>query len=301
MIMSENQYSRYNRHLLLSEIGFEGQCKLINAKVLIVGVGGLGSPAAIYLAASGIGTIGIVEFDKVDISNLQRQIIYNTKSIGISKALMASEKIKDINPDCKVILHEEALCKKNVLHIFGDYDYIIDATDNLATRYLINDACVLLKKTYIYGSIQNFEGQATVLDTVKGLGKDIFIEMNVELYKNYRTNDSIKEDMTSAIINLAIPAELPVEERAWASDPKEFKDALDLFEREKLELIGTYHMHHQNSWKGSCSREIPSKLDAFLAKDTGIFTFIVGISEDGNHSLRAFYESLDEIKISICD
>ncbi|MFT8350633.1 molybdopterin-synthase adenylyltransferase MoeB [Clostridium saccharoperbutylacetonicum] len=168
MCMNEEEYLRYSRHLLLKDIGFDGQCKLIESKVVIVGVGGLGSPIAMYLAACGIGTIGIVEFDDVEISNLQRQIIYDTKSIGQSKAQLAARRINDINPNCKAIMHEEPLTKENVLKIFNEYDYVVDATDNLATRYLINDACVLLKKTYVYGSIQEFEGQATVFATDKG-------------------------------------------------------------------------------------------------------------------------------------
>ena len=168
MCMNEEDYLRYSRHLLIKDIGFEGQYKLIKSKVVIVGVGGLGSPIAMYLAACGVGTIGIVEFDNVEISNLQRQIIYGTRNLEESKAEVAGKKIKDINPNCNVIIHKEALTRENVLDIFNNYDYVIDATDNLATRYLINDACVLLKKTYVYGSIQEFEGQATVLSTDNG-------------------------------------------------------------------------------------------------------------------------------------
>lgn len=166
--MKLEDYRRYNRHLILNEIGFEGQSKLLKAKVLIVGVGGLGSPIAMYLAASGIGTIGIVEFDTIDTSNLQRQIIYDSKSIGESKVLVAKEKIKLLNPDCNVETYNVRLSSSNVIEIFKNYDFIVDATDNLKTRYLINDACVLLKKIYVYGSIQNFEGQATVFDSTEG-------------------------------------------------------------------------------------------------------------------------------------
>ncbi|CAN2242780.1 ThiF Dinucleotide-utilizing enzymes involved in molybdopterin and thiamine biosynthesis family 2 [Candidatus Planktophila dulcis] len=139
-----------------------GQQRLMNAKVLCVGAGGLGSPALMYLAAAGVGTLGIVEFDTVDESNLQRQIIHGQSDIGKSKALSAKEKIAEINPYVNVILHETRLDNSNVMEIFSQYDIIVDGTDNFATRYLVNDACVLLKKPYVWGSIYRFDGQASV-------------------------------------------------------------------------------------------------------------------------------------------
>ncbi|MGG7178492.1 molybdopterin-synthase adenylyltransferase MoeB [Clostridium paraputrificum] len=166
--MEMRDYERYNRHLILEEIGYEGQKKLLSSRVLIVGVGGLGSPISIYLAASGVGTLGLVEFDTVDISNLQRQIMYDTDSIGMSKVLCAKKRIKSLNPNCNVEIYEEPLNKENAIEILKKYDYVVDATDNLKTRYLINDTCVLLGKTYVYGSIEQFEGRVTVFDSTNG-------------------------------------------------------------------------------------------------------------------------------------
>ncbi|RDU24406.1 molybdopterin-synthase adenylyltransferase MoeB [Anaerosacchariphilus polymeriproducens] len=166
--MNINQYSRYNRHLLLKEVGEAGQKKLLDSKVLIIGVGGLGSPVSLYLGAAGVGTIGLVEFDSVDVSNLQRQILYETQDINLPKIQCAAKRIKDMNPDVNVIMHEEPLKKENALNIIEKYDFVVDATDNFATRYLINDACILLNKTYVYGSIYNFEGQVTVYGAPNG-------------------------------------------------------------------------------------------------------------------------------------
>lgn len=153
---------RYSRHLIIPDVAMAGQQRLMNAKVLCVGAGGLGSPALMYLAAAGVGTIGIVEFDTVDESNLQRQIIHGQSDIGKSKAQSAKEKISEINPYVQVITHEVRLDNSNVKEIFSQYDIIVDGTDNFATRYLVNDACVLLKKPYVWGSIYRFDGQASV-------------------------------------------------------------------------------------------------------------------------------------------
>jgi molybdopterin/thiamine biosynthesis adenylyltransferase/rhodanese-related sulfurtransferase len=158
---SPEQRRRYSRHILIPEVGEEGQQKLLDAKVLLVGAGGLGSPAALYLAAAGVGTIGIVDDDVVDDSNLQRQVIHSTDRIGVSKVESARQTIQALNPDVTVIGHEERLTKSNILGIFGQYDIILDGTDNFATRYLINDATVLLDKPNVHGSIFRFEGQAT--------------------------------------------------------------------------------------------------------------------------------------------
>lgn len=159
--LTPDQRRRYSRHLILPEVGEAGQRKLLDARVLIVGAGGLGSPAALYLAAAGVGTLGIVDDDVVDDSNLQRQVIHSTERLGMGKAASAREAITALNPDVQVITHETRLSKENVLDILRDYDVILDGTDNFATRYLINDACVLLDKPNVHGSIFRFEGQAT--------------------------------------------------------------------------------------------------------------------------------------------
>lgn len=160
--LTVDEVRRYSRHLIIPDVAMAGQQRLMNAKVLCVGAGGLGSPALMYLAAAGIGTLGIVEFDTVDESNLQRQIIHGQSDIGKSKAQSAKEKISEINPYVNVITHEVRLDVTNVQEIFAQYDIIVDGTDNFATRYLVNDACVLLKKPYVWGSIYRFDGQASV-------------------------------------------------------------------------------------------------------------------------------------------
>ena len=157
-----DEVRRYSRHLIIPDVGMVGQKRLKNARVLCVGAGGLGSPALMYLAAAGVGTLGIVEYDVVDESNLQRQIIHGQSDIGRSKAESARDSVREINPYVDVIIHNVRLDSDNVLAIFGGYDLIVDGTDNFATRYLVNDACVLLGKPYVWGSIFRFEGQASV-------------------------------------------------------------------------------------------------------------------------------------------
>ncbi len=160
--LTVDEVRRYSRHLIIPDVGMAGQRRLMNAKVLCVGAGGLGSPALMYLAAAGVGTLGIVEFDVVDESNLQRQIIHGQSDIGKSKALSAKESIAEINPYVNVQIHDVRLDIDNVMEIFSQYDLVVDGTDNFATRYLVNDACVLLKKPYVWGSIYRFDGQASV-------------------------------------------------------------------------------------------------------------------------------------------
>jgi adenylyltransferase/sulfurtransferase len=160
--LTVDEVRRYSRHLIIPDVAMAGQQRMMNAKVLCVGAGGLGSPALMYLAAAGIGTLGIVEYDTVDESNLQRQIIHGQSDIGKSKAQSAKEKIAEINPYVNVITHETRLDNSNVMELFSQYDIIVDGTDNFATRYLVNDACVLLKKPYVWGSIYRFDGQASV-------------------------------------------------------------------------------------------------------------------------------------------
>ena len=160
--LTVDEVRRYSRHLIIPDVGMMGQRRLMNAKVLCVGAGGLGSPALMYLAAAGVGTLGIVEFDTVDESNLQRQIIHGQSDIGKSKAESAKESISEINPYVKVNIHNVRLDVDNVMEIFAQYDLIVDGTDNFATRYLVNDAAVLLKKPYVWGSIYRFDGQASV-------------------------------------------------------------------------------------------------------------------------------------------
>jgi adenylyltransferase/sulfurtransferase len=157
-----DEVRRYSRHLIIPDVGMTGQKRLKNAKVLCVGAGGLGSPALLYLAAAGVGTLGIVDFDVVDESNLQRQIIHGQSDIGRPKAESARDSIREINPYVNVIVHEERLDSDNAMEMFAPYDLIVDGTDNFATRYLVNDACVLLGKPYVWGSIYRFDGQASV-------------------------------------------------------------------------------------------------------------------------------------------
>jgi len=160
--------SRYSRHLILPEVGMEGQQKLKAARVLCVGAGGLGSPLALYLTAAGVGTLGLVDFDVVDASNLQRQIIHSTKDVGRKKLDSAGERVLALNPSLNLVKHEVMLSSANALEILKDYDIVADGTDNFPTRYLVNDACVLLGKPNVYGSIFRFEGQASVFATREG-------------------------------------------------------------------------------------------------------------------------------------
>jgi molybdopterin/thiamine biosynthesis adenylyltransferase/rhodanese-related sulfurtransferase len=160
--LSVDEVRRYSRHLIIPDVGMTGQKRLKNAKVLCVGAGGLGSPALLYLAAAGVGTLGVIDFDVVDESNLQRQIIHGVSDIGRPKAESARDSIKEINPLVNVITHTEPLDTDNAMQIFADYDLIVDGTDNFATRYLVNDTCVLLGKPYVWGSIYRFDGQASV-------------------------------------------------------------------------------------------------------------------------------------------
>jgi len=160
--LSVQEIRRYSRHLIIPDVATTGQKRLKNARVLCVGAGGLGSPALMYLAAAGVGTLGVVDFDTVDESNLQRQVIHGQSDIGRSKAESAAASIREINPLVNVVIHNVALDRDNVFEIFGQYDLIVDGTDNFATRYMVNDACVLLGKPYVWGSIYRFDGQASV-------------------------------------------------------------------------------------------------------------------------------------------
>jgi adenylyltransferase/sulfurtransferase len=166
--LSQEEFRRYGRHLLMPEVGLEGQKKLKAAGVLLIGAGGLGSPVALYLAAAGVGRIGLVDFDVVDHSNLQRQILHSTTNVGRSKLASARERIAGVNPHVQVDLYETRLTSANALEILSPYDVIVDGTDNFPTRYLVNDACVLLKKPNVYGSIFRFDGQASVFYAEQG-------------------------------------------------------------------------------------------------------------------------------------
>jgi molybdopterin/thiamine biosynthesis adenylyltransferase/rhodanese-related sulfurtransferase len=160
--LTVDEVRRYSRHLIIPDVGMSGQKRLKNAKVLVIGAGGLGSPALLYLAAAGVGTIGIAEFDEVDESNLQRQIIHGMSDIGRSKALSAKESIAEVNPYVEVVVHDERLDNDNVMQVFEGYDLIVDGTDNFATRYMVNDAAYFLGIPYVWGSIYRFDGQASV-------------------------------------------------------------------------------------------------------------------------------------------
>ncbi|CPR89443.1 adenylyltransferase/sulfurtransferase MoeZ [Mycobacteroides abscessus] len=179
--LTREEVARYSRHLIIPDLGVDGQKRLKNAKVLVIGAGGLGSPTLLYLAAAGVGTIGIVEFDVVDESNLQRQIIHGQSDIGRSKAQSARDSVLEINPLVEVRLHELRLDPENAVELFAQYDLILDGTDNFATRYLVNDAAVLAHKPYVWGSIYRFEGQVSVFweDAPDGLGlnyRDLYPE-----------------------------------------------------------------------------------------------------------------------------
>jgi adenylyltransferase/sulfurtransferase len=165
---TDEQIERYSRHIILPEVGGAGQQKMLEARVLLLGAGGLGSPAAYYLAAAGIGNLGIVDFDTVDLSNLQRQIIHSTERIGMLKTESAKKTIQALNPDVKVTLHNEKLDSGNIIKLLENYDYVVDGSDNFPTRYLVNDACVMKNKTLIHGSIYRFEGQVTVFKSDEG-------------------------------------------------------------------------------------------------------------------------------------
>ena len=160
--LTPDQLNRYSRHLMLKEVGIEGQIQLLNAKVLLVGAGGLGCPAALYLAAAGVGTLGIIDSDKVDLSNLQRQVLHGLADVGRPKTESAKEAIHRINPDVQVVTYQERLTPQNALGILKDYDIIIDGSDNFPTKYLVNDASFFTGKPYIYGGVFQFEGQASV-------------------------------------------------------------------------------------------------------------------------------------------
>jgi molybdopterin/thiamine biosynthesis adenylyltransferase/rhodanese-related sulfurtransferase len=179
--LTREEVARYSRHLIIPDVGMDGQKRLKNAKVLVIGAGGLGSPALLYLAAAGVGTLGVIDFDVVDESNLQRQVIHGQSDVGKPKAVSAQESIAEINPLINVVLHTEQLTSANALAIFGGYDLILDGTDNFATRYLVNDAAVLLGKPYVWGSIFRFEGQVSVFweDAPNGKGlnyRDLYPE-----------------------------------------------------------------------------------------------------------------------------
>jgi sulfur-carrier protein adenylyltransferase/sulfurtransferase len=168
MALNQDQINRYSRHLLLPEVGVEGQEKICNSKVLLIGTGGLGSPLALYLAAAGVGNLGLIDFDVVDFSNLQRQVAHGESTVGKLKVDSAKDRIADLNSSINVKTYNTRLSSENVMEIFADYDIIVDGTDNFPTRYLASDACVLLKKPYIYGCILRFEGQASVFDSQQG-------------------------------------------------------------------------------------------------------------------------------------
>src|SRR3989442_6239871 len=166
--LSNEEILRYSRHLIMPEVGMEGQLKLKSAKVLLIGAGGLGAPLGMYLAAAGVGRIGVVDFDVVDFTNLQRQVIHGSSDVGRKKLDSAAETMNEINPYVQIDKHDTALTSENALELFRDYDIVVDGTDNFPTRYLVNDACVLTGKPNVYGSIFRFEGQASVFATEQG-------------------------------------------------------------------------------------------------------------------------------------
>src|SRR5690606_19253182 len=160
--------NRYSRHIILSEIGQAGQDKLLSAKVLVIGAGGLGCPVLQYLAAAGIGTLGIIDFDVVEISNLQRQVLFGTSSLGKNKAEAAKKHLEDLNPEISIMAYAEKLTYQNALELFKNYDIIVDGSDNFETRYLVNDACIITNKPLVFGAIYKFEGQVSVFNYQNG-------------------------------------------------------------------------------------------------------------------------------------
>ncbi|MFN8573599.1 MAG: molybdopterin-synthase adenylyltransferase MoeB [Gemmatimonadaceae bacterium] len=166
--LSPAQLARYSRHLTLPEVGLDGQLALKHAKVIVLGAGGLGSPAALYLAAAGVGTLGIVDDDVVDVSNLQRQILHTTQSIGHGKAASGSRRLAELNPEVRLVTHAQRLTSSNAMELLSPFDIVVDGTDNFETRYLVNDACILLGKPYVYASVLRFEGRATVFGLQDG-------------------------------------------------------------------------------------------------------------------------------------
>jgi adenylyltransferase/sulfurtransferase len=166
--LSSEQLTRYSRHILLQEVGAEGQTKLLNAKVLLVGAGGLGCPIGLYLAAAGVGTLGIIDDDRVDLTNLQRQILHRTSDVGRPKVESAKDAIARLNPDVKVITYQERLTSENAMKIFEDYDIVVDGSDNFPTKYLVNDAAFFAKKPFVFGGVFQFEGQASVFTPGNG-------------------------------------------------------------------------------------------------------------------------------------
>ncbi|MDP3064989.1 MAG: molybdopterin-synthase adenylyltransferase MoeB [Chloroflexota bacterium] len=174
LALTPDQVKRYSRHIIMPQVGSKGQRKLLAARVLIVGAGGLGSPAALYLGLAGIGTIGIVDFDTVELSNLQRQVLHHTRDVGRPKVLSAKETLESHNPDVKVVLHETRLTSENAMEIIPQYDIVVNGADNFATRYLVNDACYLAGVTLVDGSILIFDGQATVFQPGKGCYRCLF-------------------------------------------------------------------------------------------------------------------------------
>jgi adenylyltransferase/sulfurtransferase len=166
--LSNEEILRYSRHLIMPEVGLEGQLKLKQARVLLIGTGGLGAPLGLYLAAAGVGRLGLVDFDVVDFTNLQRQVTFSSRDVGRPKIEAARERLSALNPDIEIVAHETKLTSENAMEILREYDFIADGTDNFPTRYLVNDACVLLGKPYVYGSIFRFEGQASVFATPEG-------------------------------------------------------------------------------------------------------------------------------------
>jgi molybdopterin-synthase adenylyltransferase len=170
-MFTKSQLDRYARHIILPGVGAAGQQKLLDSKILVIGAGGLGSPILMYLAAAGVGTLGIVDFDSVDVSNLQRQILYTTPDVGKAKTVSAKEKLEYLNPDVRVEIHQEKLDSSNACQIVRNYDLLIDGSDNFPTRYLVNDACVLENKPFVYGAISQFEGQVSLFNAVTDKGK----------------------------------------------------------------------------------------------------------------------------------
>lgn len=197
MTLTNEQLQRYSRHILLDEIGGEGQKKLLEAKVLVIGAGGLGSPASMYLAAAGVGTIGIADADEVDLSNLQRQILHSTGDLGRPKVQSAKETLNRMNPDVKVVAHSQYVTAENISGLIADYDIVIDATDNFSSKFLINDACVIAKKPFVHAGILRFQGQ--LMTYVPGEGPCYRC-----VFENVPSPDDVPSARTVGVVGAAV-------------------------------------------------------------------------------------------------
>lgn len=288
-MLTEDQLERYSRQMLLPELGNSGQEKLCSAKILVVGAGGLGSPVLMYLAAAGVGTIGLVEFDRLDRSNLHRQILFNNSDVGALKGEAAIQKIKEFNPEVSVCLHPQYLSQHNALDIIREYDLVVDGSDNLPTRYLVNDACVILAKPFIYGAVHRFEGQVAVLNFLLSDGsrsatyRDFYsIPPEPEMVPTCSTGGvlgSLAGIIGSAMVTEAIKVITGIGtvlyNRIWIFDGYDFSSRFLKIEPQKkfqaiTELINYESFCDSSTLKREIGEVTPSEANALLKKNSAI-------------------------------